>query len=127
MKAIITITLCLISILVHPVQLSAKDDEQKETKNYAELVLKRSTHRHEKPGKVAIIYCQYTRGHLSFVIPHSIEAMQVIIGDEQIPVWEGWVTSDYPETDIPVLVGEYEITCRTTENQIFKGKVQFYY
>lgn len=79
---------------------------------------------HEAPGRI-FIKCHYRKGHILFELPSHINGIRVSVGDEEVPVWQTWVTDVAPECDIPKLIGEYEITCRTDGNQIFKGKLRF--
>lgn len=69
--------------------------------------------------------CRYRAGHLAFTIPYDVEFISITIGEEESPVWTGIVTKQMPETDIPLLIGTFPISCRTDGNQIFYGELTF--
>lgn len=85
-----------------------------------------NNHRPELPSRI-FIECHYCQGKLSFVLSHhsNIHNMDVILERDECVVCFGHVTRENPEVAIPVLFGEYDITCRTDGNQIFKGKLNF--
>ena len=119
-------TLILFFSLTIPLMLYANDSEELQDEGHVEyLKYDKNKKRKELPSRV-FIECHYTEKHLRFVLPTFIKNIHVSIGDEEAPVWQTWVTNFTPECDIPKLIGEYEITCRTDGNQIFKGKLYFY-
>lgn len=69
--------------------------------------------------------CRYSAGHLAFTIPDDVEFISITIGEEESPLWTGIVTKQMPETDIPLLIGTFPISCRTDGNQIFYGELTF--
>lgn len=128
MNTIKIVFLILIGMLVGS-PLSAKDEEQvtiEETDNIAYLKQEHSKLRPQLPSKV-FLQCHYSKGRIKFVFsPESdIHRMEITIGRDESVVWFGHVTRLNPETSIPILYGEYDITCRTDGNQIFKGKLNF--
>ncbi len=70
------------------------------------------------------ISCTYSRGHIELDFNCS-EYLDVIISENEIPVWSGTVTQDEPSADIPVLYGEHTITCITDGGHIFTGYLVF--
>lgn len=129
MKHFITIILCAISFFCS-IDISANPGETPKCKDEKFTIFHRTKKptedkpRHEIPGRV-LIKCFYTETHLRFEFPSNVRSIMVSIGDDEAPVWQTFVTVENPECDIPELHGEYEITCRTDGNQIFKGKLQF--
>ncbi|MCM1076160.1 MAG: hypothetical protein NC411_02215 [Bacteroides sp.] len=104
-----------------------EDYDSEESNNQAFLYPVRheeNKKRHEIPGK-CVIKCIYTSHSIRLIMPIHILTMQVSIGGEEDPIWQGWIDASYPSAEIPMLDGEYEIVCRTPENQIFKGNLQF--
>ena len=94
------------------------------TNNTTLLQVKNTSSKH-KSSSTIFIECYYSIGHIRFTLPSNTECLYIIIGDEDTPVWTGFVTRTAPETDMPVLSGEYAITCRTDGNQIFSGMLKF--
>lgn len=108
--------------------LSIKAESKKETngEKIERLKIERCTHRPEAPSRV-FIECHYWRGKIRLVFPpqSDMRSAEVIISKEESAIWMGYVTRENPEVAIPVLFGEYDITCHTDGNQIFKGKLNF--
>ncbi|WP_300506260.1 hypothetical protein [uncultured Duncaniella sp.] len=121
---IITLQLIL-AIFVFSNASYARDNEDLLSEGELEVLRPvKNTKGHEKPGRI-FIGCRYSARHLHFIMPSHINTLQVAIGKDDAPIWQTFVTVENPECDIPELYGEYEITCRTDGNQIFKGKLQF--
>lgn len=123
MKTVIT-TLLLFLVTGATYSVVAQEQNEKKTDNVSQLQLKRDS-RFPKMPSLIVMECYYSSGHLRFTMPADAAYLYIIIGEEEVPVWTGMVTREYPETDIPVLIGEYEITCRTDGNQIFGGVLNF--
>lgn len=106
--------------------ISAESKNDANDKRIEYLKIECSKHRPEKPARV-FMECHYWKGMLMFKFPtHSdIRNVRVTICKDEAVIWMGNVTSENPEVAIPVLFGEYDITCRTDGNQIFKGKLNF--
>lgn len=100
------------------------DDETEESAPLYPIHNETEKKRHEKPGR-GMIRCMYTSHYIRFIMPPHIHTLQVSIGGEDDPEWQGWIDSSYPKADIPTLYGDYEIVCRTPNNQVFKGNLQF--
>lgn len=127
MSKILTVVFSIIMFLF---PLNASSEGQKSDETTKKLVLERNnnhdsvTNRPKAPSRI-VLECYYSSGHLRFTVPADAEYLYITIGDEDASVWTGMVTREYPETDIPMLIGEYEITCRTDGNQIFGGVLNF--
>lgn len=78
------------------------------------------------PARI-FVECHYWKGMLMFRFPinSDIHNARITIYKGETVVWIGNVASENPEVVIPVLLGEYDITCHTDGNQIFKGKLNF--
>lgn len=72
------------------------------------------------PGKI-FLECHYTVGRISFTLSEDILHLDVTISEGPNLIWEGFVTNSDPATSIPKLSGDYNITCRTNDNQVFSG------
>ena len=81
-------------------------------------------YRPKEPAKISLI-CQYSTGYISLSFPEDANYMEISLSDEVGPVWIGTISRTNPETEIPVLSGEYTITCQTDQNQIFEGIIFF--
>ena len=122
MKSIIRIIITIISLSF--ASMSANELSvlsQKENKT----ILTNNNQSQPKIPSTIFIECYHSIGHIRFTLPSNTEYLYIIIGDEATPVWTGFVTRTTPETDIPVLSGEYAIICRTDGNQIFSGMLKF--
>lgn len=122
MKTVIT---TLLLYLVTGATYSTVAQEQMEEDSDKVSILQYKHKGRPRIPSLIIVECYYSSGHLRFTMPADAEYLYIIIGEEEVPVWTGMVTREYPETDIPVLIGEYEITCRTDGNQIFGGVLNF--
>lgn len=80
--------------------------------------------RPRSPSRV-FLRCYYGKGFLSIEFKEEMTFIEIEISKDDNVHWEGMVYVQEPEILIPELYGEYEITCRTDGNQIFKGKLQF--
>lgn len=84
-----------------------------------------------KPGRIpkapsaVFLICQYSTAYISLSFPDDANYMEVSLSDEAGPVWIGTISRTNPETEIPVLSGEYTLTCQTDQNQIFEGTLLF--
>lgn len=119
----------LLFVFIAGLFVSAKDDEQLSTDEelgIAYLQLKRPKQRPQMPTKI-FMECHYRHGYIKFLFPSTSEAnlINITLDRNESIVWIGSVTRENPEVAIPVLFGEYDITCRTDGNQIFKGKLNF--
>ena len=104
----------------------AAEKRNKDTKEHQTTII---PHRHEnhRPKAPSMIYliCHYNTGYISLSFPEDANYMEISISDETGPVWIGTISRTNPETEIPILSGEYTITCQTDQNQIFEGTLLF--
>lgn len=79
------------------------------------------------PRTLPLLYieCNYCQGYISLEIPSDIDAVDVTIEDNLTTVWNGVLTPDFPESDIPYLSGEYLITCTTDAGDVYEGILNF--
>lgn len=118
------IILNLIVILSCIIDVKAETISTTDSPHTEYLTHSHNSNQHKIPSAI-FLECHYSVGHIGFSMPSNTEYLYIIIGDEATPVWTGFVTRTTPETDIPVLSGEYAITCRTDGNQIFSGMLKF--
>ncbi len=107
--------------------LAFPDAEEADTEQIAKLNVQR-THKNENrpnmPSRWYII-CTYSLGHLDFILQDGIEDLQITLGDEMFPVWEGYVNKANPTTEIPNLRGEIAITCEDNLGRKYYGTLFF--
>lgn len=116
------ITLLFITLILSlplTIYTRAEDARSKSTV----LTQHRKTHRPEIPSRQRIV-CTYSNSYIEFDFSFS-EYLDVTISKDEIPVWYGTITQDEPSADIPVLYGEYTITCITDGGHIFSGYLNF--
>lgn len=116
---IVIVTVCLTVVLLQSPRLQAEEAKQTTILTGQE----RHQQRPSMPSRQRIS-CTYSRGHIEFDFNYS-EYLDVTISKDEIPVWYGTITQDEPSADIPVLYGEYTITCITDGGQIFTGYLNF--
>lgn len=116
---IASVIFCLSVLLIQSPMLRAEDHTQT-------TVLTEENMRQQRPSMPSRqrISCTYSRGHIELDFNCS-EYLDVIISENEIPVWSGTVTQDEPSADIPVLYGEHTITCITDGGHIFTGYLVF--
>jgi len=71
------------------------------------------------------IDCAYAGGVISFEANFDFNAMLVLIGDEDAPVFTASVTPDDATVEIGYLYGEYTVTCITDDGRHFYGTLHF--
>lgn len=115
----ILLILSIFVTLPHSINIRGEEVGSKSTV----LTQHRKTNRPEMPSRERII-CTYVQGHIEFDFNNS-EYLDVTISKDDIPIWYGTITQDEPSADIPVLYGEYTITCITDGGHIFTGYLNF--
>ncbi len=68
------------------------------------------------------IICHYSEGYINIEIPENVESVDVVIKNNNIPIWNGMLTYDNNATEIPTLVGVYEIICITNDGTTYSGE-----
>lgn len=116
--------LTLLFLSVPSIKCFAESFEET-TDSGTDIVLVPGKYKYPKVPSNIFLECRYSAGHLAFTIPDDIEFISITIGEEESPVWTGIVTKQMPETDIPLLIGTFHISCRTDGNQIFYGELTF--
>ena len=114
----------LLILLLQKTNVKAETISTTDSPHTEYLTHSHNSNQHKIPSAI-FLECHYSVGHIGFSMPSNTEYLYIIIGDEATPVWTGFVTRTTPETDIPVLSGEYAIICRTDGNQIFSGMLKF--
>lgn len=99
-------------------------DERNEPSKETILERPKNDRRPNMPSKVNIV-CSYYPGYLEFSFPPEIETMTVTLSEDSVPVWNGMVFVEEPSVDIPLLKGEYTVSCITDRGHIFIGKLTF--
>ena len=102
--------------------------ENKPQKTHDETVLlppRKPSNNKPKLPSLIFLRCTYSVGYLSLEFPDDANYIEVTLSDEILPVWVGTITRSNPQAEIPALFGSYTITCRTDQNQIFEGTLQF--
>ncbi len=118
------IAIILISVSCAGNILAEKRDSTTKDLRTTYLRFPRDPKRPKAPAKISLI-CQYSTGYISLSFPEDANYMEISLSDEVGPVWIGTISRTNPETEIPVLSGEYTITCQTDQNQIFEGIIFF--
>lgn len=80
-----------------------------------------------KPKAPARYYveCTYSIGYMEFTFLPEVTSMHIVLSNGEVPVWEGDVTPGSPSVAIPILYGEYEVTCVTDDGREFGGTIYF--
>ena len=79
-----------------------------------------------RSGSIPYLDCIYNVGYLSLVLPDEFNFAEVTISaNETSVVWTDIVTPDFSDCDIPVLSGQYEVTCTLDNGAIYQGIVVF--
>lgn len=71
------------------------------------------------------VECIYSAGYIEFTFLPGTTSMHIVLSNGDVPVWEGNVTPEYPSVTIPILSGEYEVTCITDDGREFCGTIYF--
>ncbi len=105
----------------------ARDDNSHQSKPKDITRLSRNSNHSNRPNKPAMYYlpCIYGIGYLGFELPDEIQSLQITLGDEMFPVWEGYVNKICPEVDIPPIIGETPITCEDDRGRKYHGILNF--
>lgn len=80
-----------------------------------------------KPKAPARYYveCTYSIGYMEFTFLPEVTSMHIVLSNGEVSVWEGDVTPEAPSVAIPILYGEYEVTCITDDGREFGGTIYF--
>ena len=124
MNKIITLVTLLSFLLLSPTIIAQNKDKQSKEHQTVLIPPTNPGNRPKAPAKISLI-CQYSIGYISLSFPEDANYMEISLSDEAGPVWIGTISRTNPETEIPVLSGEYTITCQTDQNQIFEGTINF--
>lgn len=125
MKTLLRFT--LVVLLLSFLSPSAKADEPAIFTEADNVTILTAPTIKRKPRAPSMIYvtCYYSVGHIAFTMPDDAQYMHITLEQDDSTVWTGVVFKNSPETDIPELIGEYTITCRTDGNQVFTGLLTF--
>lgn len=93
-------------------------------KNKVVLWEKGAPNRPKAPARYHV-GCTYSIGYMEFSFPPYVSSMRVEISEGGVAIWEGNVTPDAPAIDIPILSGEYTVTCITDGGKEYSGNVYF--
>ncbi len=75
---------------------------------------------------VPFLTCYYNNEYIEFALPDDVNYAEVTLGtDETTSIWSGIITPDFPGCDIPLLVGEYVITCTLDNGSAYQGVLAF--
>lgn len=118
------IAILLISVSCTGNVLAEKRNSETNDLRTTYLRFPRDPKRPKAPSMIYLI-CQYSTAYISLSFPEDANYMEISLSDETGPVWIGSISRTNPETEIPVLSGEYTITCQTDQNQIFEGTLLF--
>lgn len=80
------------------------------------------------PRTITLPYldCTYNNEYIEFALPDDVNYAEVTLGtDETTSIWSGIITPDFPGCDIPLLVGEYVITCTLDNGSAYQGVLAF--
>lgn len=105
----------------------ARDDNSHQSKPKDITRLSRNSDHSNRPNKPAMDYlpCIYSIGHLEFEFIVGVQSLQITLGDEMFPIWEGYVNNTYPKVDIPPIIGETPITCEDDRGRKYHGILNF--
>lgn len=121
----LTTSIIFFSVFLFSFTIAAEKRDNTTKENQTTIIPHRNeNYRAKAPAKIYLI-CQYSTGYISLSFPEDANYMEISLSDEVGPVWIGTISRTNPETEIPVLSGEYTITCQTDQNQIFEGTLLF--
>lgn len=120
-RIIFSALLCLIITSLHAIA-----EGQQSTTSSKSVRLRNNT-TNNKPQAPARYYveCIYSAGYMEFTFLPEITSMHIVLSNEDVPVWEGDITPESPSVAIPILYGEYEVTCVTDDGREFGGTIYF--
>lgn len=124
-KLISTIFIILCSSFCSVAQPESQRNESKVDSNTIKLSPNKPPNNRPNIPPKTYILCTYTNKHLSFVFSPNIREIQIFLGDEMFPIWEGYVNNTYPEVDIPPIIGETPITCEDDRGRKYHGILNF--
>lgn len=119
---ILSITICC--FLISFSNLSYGQESQSSAE-YTYRLYPKSSGRPNAPARY-YIECRCSSRYLELVLPPWIESVDISIAmSGGFVIWTGYLTSDKPYTDLPLLFGEYTITCVADDSSIFTGSIYF--
>ena len=119
---IATITLCLMS---YSISFAAEDKTPSNTNTSILVKIEKSPSNGPRMLVSPYIECIYGLGYLEVSCPPDIEQIEVYIGNECSPIWVGILTQDENWAEIPLISGDYTITCKINDYLIYRGTISF--
>lgn len=123
MKKISWIFVLLLNVVMTLGQVTAQQNGG-QTNNHAVLREKSASGRPKAPARY-FIECTYTIGYMEFTFPPKVSCMHVEICENETLIWEGFATPNSPAMEIPILYGEFYVTCTTDEGMEYGGAMFF--
>lgn len=85
---------------------------------------------HGTPGRPRtpsedFILCHYGSGWIDFVFPESVESVDAVLYQYNIPVWQGEANVSSTCVDIPIVYGECTLTCTSQNGVQYSGNLYF--
>lgn len=71
------------------------------------------------------IVCHYGTGWIDFEFPESVESVDAVLYQYNIPVWQGEASVSSTCVDIPVVYGECTLTCTSQDGAQYSGNLYF--
>lgn len=108
--------------------INAENGKNTPTNNseYAYLHKDTTNNRPRIPDKnPSTILCLYGNGYLDLTLPGDVEYATIVLYDYDMPIWTGYISTENSVVNIPLLHGEYQITCTTGTNEVFIGFLYF--
>ncbi|MBQ7042919.1 MAG: hypothetical protein IJN66_09475 [Muribaculaceae bacterium] len=112
----------LVCVIYSPTTILAEDNQETTSKT---TILTQSTPEFKDIPRMPsgdYIICHYSVGYINIEIPEDVESVDVVIKNNNIPIWNCMLTHDNNATEIPKLVGIYEIICITDDGTTYSGE-----
>lgn len=71
------------------------------------------------------IVCHYGTGWIDFEFPESVESVDAVLYQYNIPVWQGEASVSSTCVDIPIVYGECTLTCTSQNGAQYSGNLYF--
>lgn len=126
MKLLRIATMVILSLLIN-VNVMADDDNQNKPVNTSRIP-KLEGVIVNAPRTLCMPYldCTYNNEYIEFALPDDVNYAEVTLGtDETSTIWSGIITPDFPGCDIPLLKGEYVVTCTLDNGTAYQGVLTF--
>lgn len=122
MKEIIIVTLS--SILINTLAVANMDNSSTSTGGFISLTKRNGTNKRPNAPSRDFLECNYGEGFLVVVVPDGVSYITVRIYDDR-DEYCGFVTSDAPIVELPMLTGEYYVECTTDDGRVFCGIIEW--